>query len=69
MDVSQINKLLDVWCNYLPRVQPFYAVDCNDDPVLLKVLSENPMVGFQCSTKQNIEKVFYIFLYFFNAFI
>lgn len=57
MDVGKINKLLDIWCNYLPRVQLFYAVDCNDDLVLLNVLSKNSTVGFQCVTNQNIEKV------------
>lgn len=65
MDIGRINELLDIWCDYLPRVQPFYAVSCNDDPILLKVLSDNPMVGFQCTTKQNVEKVIFLVLHLF----
>uniref|UniRef100_F1KZN9 ornithine decarboxylase n=1 Tax=Ascaris suum TaxID=6253 RepID=F1KZN9_ASCSU len=41
--VMSVNKLVTrfmEWKRYLPRIEPFYAVKCNDDPVVLKVLTK-----------------------------
>uniref|UniRef100_A0AC35TL16 Ornithine decarboxylase n=1 Tax=Rhabditophanes sp. KR3021 TaxID=114890 RepID=A0AC35TL16_9BILA len=40
----------------LPRVHPFYAVKCNNDPVLMKVLSLLG-TGFDCASKAEIDEV------------
>uniref|UniRef100_A0A5S6QFE0 ornithine decarboxylase n=1 Tax=Trichuris muris TaxID=70415 RepID=A0A5S6QFE0_TRIMR len=45
-----------LWLQCLPRVQPFYAVKCNNDPVMIKMLD---ILGcnFDCASKGEIESV------------
>lgn len=38
------------WVRNLPRVQPFYAVKCNNTPVVLGILSALG-TGFDCASK------------------
>ncbi|KAI7875624.1 hypothetical protein K492DRAFT_136290 [Lichtheimia hyalospora FSU 10163] len=38
------------WKTHLPRVEPFYAVKCNDDPRVLKLLVSLG-IGFDCASK------------------
>lgn len=44
------------WCRYFPRVQPYYAVKCNPDPVVIKTLA---LLGsnFDCASRQEIQLV------------
>lgn len=53
MDVGQVLKQHFKWLKYLPRVKPFYAVKCNNNPVLLAILAH---VGcsFDCASLVNI---------------
>merc|ERR1712169_147456 len=44
------------WKKNLPRVKPFYAVKCNPDPKVLKLLCELG-TGFDCASKTEIEQV------------
>ncbi|XP_058460707.1 ornithine decarboxylase 1-like [Malaya genurostris] len=44
------------WHHQLSRVEPFYAVKCNDDPAILRTLISLG-VGFDCASKQEIEKI------------
>lgn len=44
------------WKKNLPRVRPFYAVKCNPDPRVLKLLAELG-TGFDCASKTEIEQV------------
>ena len=44
--------MYDDWIKMLPNVTPFYAVKCNSDPVLVKVLAEVG-AGFDCASKVN----------------
>lgn len=44
------------WKQKLPRIEPFYAVKCNDDPVLLRVLASLG-AGFDCASRGEIEAV------------
>ena len=44
------------WKRELPRVKPFYAVKCNDDPVILSTLGSLGS-GFDCASKNEINKV------------
>lgn len=60
MNVGKVNTLLDVWISVLPRVRPFYAVNCNSDSVLMQVLADKPHIGFYCRTKENVEKVYFV---------
>ena len=39
-----------VWEKALPNIQPFYAVKCNSDVMLLKTLAVLG-VGFDCASK------------------
>ena len=42
--------LYDEWTKALPTVHPFYAVKCNNDPVVLKTLMKSG-AGFDCASK------------------
>ncbi|KAL6849138.1 Ornithine decarboxylase [Amphichorda felina] len=44
------------WKKNLPRIKPFYAVKCNPDPQVLKLLSALG-TGFDCASKTEIEQV------------
>jgi len=44
------------WKSMLPRVQPFYAVKCNNDPVILQALSDMGL-GFDCASKSEIQTI------------
>ena len=51
--VVDVGRLLDLHCEWqatLPSVKPFYAVKCNDDPVLLSTLAAMGL-GFDCASK------------------
>ncbi len=50
MDIGRVIDLYDSWKIVLPNVQPFYAVKCNQDPVLLKILASLG-TGFDCAGK------------------
>ena len=50
VDIGRVIDLYDQWMSVLPNVTPFYAVKCNNDPILLKVLAELG-VGFDCASK------------------
>ncbi|XP_068605993.1 ornithine decarboxylase-like [Brachionichthys hirsutus] len=44
------------WVTNLPRVRPFFAVKCNNTPVVLKMLSALG-TGFDCASKNEIDLV------------
>ena len=52
-DVGHIIKLYDTWGKFFPKIHPFYALKCNSDPVLLKLLASLG-AGFDCSSKVGI---------------
>lgn len=56
LDVGEIVRQHKEWKMKLPRVEPFYAVKCNDHPILLKVLAALG-TGFDCASKGEINKV------------
>ena len=43
-------QLHEEWMKALPKVQAFYAVKCNNDPVILKTLAALG-TGFDCASK------------------
>eukprot|EP00178_Gracilaria_changii_P016793 TRINITY_DN48190_c0_g1_i1.p1 TRINITY_DN48190_c0_g1~~TRINITY_DN48190_c0_g1_i1.p1 ORF type:complete len:450 (+),score=62.52 TRINITY_DN48190_c0_g1_i1:169-1350(+) len=45
-----------MWKQYLPRVEPHYAVKCNPDSALIKVLSHLG-VKFDCASQEEIDHV------------
>jgi len=56
VDLGNLARKLEQWQYYLPRIEPFYAVKCNPDPVVLATLSSMG-VKFDCASKGEIEMV------------
>ncbi|OZJ04325.1 hypothetical protein BZG36_03159 [Bifiguratus adelaidae] len=44
------------WKELLPRIEPFYAVKCNPDPKVVKLLADLG-IGFDCASKNEIKQV------------
>lgn len=55
MDVDRVRTRLCEWRALLPRVAPFYALKCNTDPVLVKILADCSHVGFDCADRQQLD--------------
>lgn len=58
MDMGRVNKLVEDWELHMPNVQPFYAMKCNMDPVLLQLLKQRN-VGLCCSNRAELEMVIF----------
>lgn len=54
--LDEILERHELWSALLPRVEPFYAVKCNDDPAVLSTLVRLG-TGFDCASKVEIEKI------------
>jgi ornithine decarboxylase len=55
-DLTCVVEQFDQWQTLLPMVEPFYAVKCNPDPVIIKLLAALGC-GFDCATKGEIDLV------------
>lgn len=55
-DLGNTTRLFKAWKAALPRVQPFYAVKCNPEPGLMKILAALG-AGFDCASKAELEAV------------
>ncbi|VDO61866.1 unnamed protein product, partial [Onchocerca flexuosa] len=55
MNVELINDILENWFNKMPNIKPFYALRCNPNDVLLKVLTRNIDMGLCCSNRYELE--------------
>ncbi|XP_019854105.1 PREDICTED: antizyme inhibitor 2-like isoform X1 [Amphimedon queenslandica] len=53
MDVKRLADRYQLWRDTLPSIKPYYAVKCNEDPVLLSLLSHLG-TGFDCASKGEI---------------
>lgn len=56
MNLSIVYKLHQWWTQMFPRIEPFYAVKCNPDRVLLALLASLG-VGFDCASKEEIKLI------------
>ncbi|CAH0403147.1 unnamed protein product [Chilo suppressalis] len=56
MDVGEVVARYHTWRELMPRVEPFYAVKCNDDKLLVSTLAALG-TGFDCASKAEIELV------------
>jgi ornithine decarboxylase len=56
VDLGRLVELHQLWSAALPGVHPFYAVKCNNDPVLLQTLAALGC-GFDCASKAEIKSV------------
>jgi len=55
-DIGQVISKHAEWLRYMPRVRPFYAVKCNDSPLVLETLA-GLGTGFDCASKVEMHKV------------
>ncbi|KAF3906327.1 hypothetical protein ABW20_dc0103644 [Dactylellina cionopaga] len=55
-DLGEIYRQHLRWKLNLPRIEPFYAVKCNPDPQVLRLLA-NLGCGFDCASKKEMETV------------
>lgn len=54
LDTRVVEQRHAKWAHYLPRVDPFYAMKCNTDPVLMRTLFAHG-AGFDCASRREIE--------------
>lgn len=59
VNLSKIQDQYDQWIQYLPFIQPYYAVKCNPDMVILRLLYKLE-VNFDCASKQEIMTILHI---------
>lgn len=55
-DLGKVERLLQLWQQQLPRVHPYYAVKCNPDTEVLRLLASYG-VNFDCASKGEIETI------------
>lgn len=53
-DMGEVARQQAQWVRLLPRVEPFYAVKCNPDPMVLKTLA-GLHTGFDCASRTEIQ--------------
>lgn len=53
VDLSEVYRKYSQFAKHLPRVQPFYAIKSNPDPMILEVLAKLGC-GFDCASKDEI---------------
>jgi ornithine decarboxylase len=55
-DLSQVYQQHQRWIKCLPHIQPYYAVKCNPDPYVLRLLASLG-AGFDCASNGEISQV------------
>ncbi|CAD6199569.1 unnamed protein product [Caenorhabditis auriculariae] len=55
-DLDHIVDRFNLWKKELPMIEPFYAVKCNTDPVLVRCLAALG-TGFDCASREEIDIV------------
>ncbi|KAG6917850.1 hypothetical protein DXG01_000755 [Tephrocybe rancida] len=55
-DLSQVYQQHQRWVSCLPEIQPFYAVKCNPDPYVIRLLAALGS-GFDCASNGEISQV------------
>jgi ornithine decarboxylase len=56
INISNIIKQLIKWYEFLPNVVPYYAVKCNPDPLIVKLLAKLG-ISFDCASIREIKQV------------
>lgn len=57
MDMPSVMVRVDDWQDHLPRVQAYYALRCNADPVLARMLADSAQLGFAVADAQQLAMV------------
>lgn len=55
-DLGRVYNQYKRWMACLPRIEPFYAMKCNNDPKVLGLLSSLGL-GFDCASKNEIDTI------------
>lgn len=55
VNIGDVIKQYEKWIHHLPNIKPFYAIKCNPDPLIIKVLHRLGC-GFDCASKNEINK-------------
>jgi ornithine decarboxylase len=55
-DLGEVYRQFVRWQKNLPRVEPFYAIKCNPDPLVIRLLASLG-AGFDCASKGEIAQV------------
>lgn len=56
VNLSEVIKKINQWREHLPNVDAFYAIKCNPDEVIIKLMASMGM-SFDCASKNEISKV------------
>ncbi|CAI5451932.1 unnamed protein product [Caenorhabditis angaria] len=56
VSIDKIIERFQLWKQQLPMIEPFYAVKCNTDPVLVRILATLGC-GFDCASREEIDIV------------
>lgn len=56
IDLNDVQEKISKWNRNMPQVQPFFAVKCNPDHNILKIMVENGC-GFDVASKKEMEMV------------
>lgn len=55
-DLGEVIKSIEIWQKYLPNILPHYAVKCNTNIEIIKLLS-NYGINFDCASKTEIDTI------------
>ncbi|XP_060654663.1 ornithine decarboxylase 1-like [Drosophila nasuta] len=55
-DLSSVERKFHLWQQHLPRIKPYYAVKCNDNPIIVQTLATLG-AGFDCASKNELKLV------------
>lgn len=55
-DLGRLRQRYELWQQHFPRVQPFYAIKCNNHPRILELLASLGC-GFDCASELEIDTV------------
>lgn len=55
VNIGDIIKQYENWVTYLPHIRPYYAIKCNPDPLIVKILHRLGC-GFDCASENEIKR-------------
>jgi len=56
IDLGAVVRKHQEWTSHLPRVTPYYAIKCNPDPAIIKLLASLG-TNFDCASKAEIQQI------------
>jgi ornithine decarboxylase len=56
VNLKEVIQKINLWRDNLPNVEPFYAIKCNPDEIIIKLMASMGL-SFDCASKNEIAKV------------